>query len=528
MTTDRSAFQVWGDAVVAAGREERSSLRDISLEQLLERSDLGQLPISDAQRAVARAAAGQSVELPPEKHYYHFGRDVLPVGSKPRTVLLRTGVRAGKSLISGLAMIECALNSKLRWKPESGERAGPDGLVGVRPGEAVRCLVVAPTLELTRAPMRHIKGSIDASPVLSRALISDLTQRITLRRPDGITVEISPVAASAAGTNLRSTWLAGVLFDEADFHDSEGAAVNLLDNYRAVVPRILRGGQIWIVSSPWDDASQFNELFSGVFGEHNGERGSIAFHSDSVSMNPTLLAEDIEAERARDPENAAREYDAVPRSSSSLAYFPASAIATSCVLPDENLPPNGAPHWAGADLGVSKNSAVLALARAVNGKTHLAFVEELIPSPGQPLSPKRTCRAFAKSCVDYAAVSVKADHYNQHVFIDEISEIRTELGRPLGYDPFTPSSTNQAAAFAEFRRRMVEGLLVLPRNPRLIRELKDAKMKKITGGVGVQLASHGASHSDLLMAVVLACIQVPPRGTNTVVRRVVDRKIMPF
>lgn len=492
-----------------------------TLERFVESPDLGALPISPAQRALLRAADGLPVtHLDAAGLHFHFGVDALPAQPRPRVVVLRTGVRAAKSLIASLTLILRSLTCQLRREPEhADERPGPDGLVGVRPGELVRALIVAPRLRLSRAPFHHVVGAVKASPVLSRHVVKVGAESILLRRPDGAEVLVEMVAASGGGANLRSTWLASVLFDEADFHDEDDAAVNLKENFQAVQTRVLPGGQVWVVSSPWDDAGEFHELFTGAFG-HPGR--AVAFHSDSLTMNPTLDRADIEAERRRDPENAAREYDAVPLASGSLQFFPKAALDVAMGGAREtSLAPNDAPHWGGVDLGLRKNSSALALARRSGEKVVLAYHEELIPARGAHLKPGEVCRSFAATALRYRCLSIRGDSHYADTAHEEFPKVRATWDGNVtcAYDEWQPSSANQADAFSRFRTMMLEGRLELTRDPRLRKQIEDTKFKKGPNGIQVVLPKHGAAHGDLLMAVVLACVQVPehvgtPVGTT--------------
>lgn len=507
----------------------------LTLEQLCEEPTLVDLPLSPAQRALLRVAEGQAPGLSPDRMRFHLGLDVWPDSAgKPLIVFARTGVRAGKSLISAAGLIRSGLSAEFRRPPEGDERPGSDGKVGVREGEYVRSVIVAPYLKLTKAPFDHLKSTIAKSARLKALLVDEPnTERVRLRRPDGNQVDIEPAAAAPGGANLRSTWLAGALFDEADFHDDEGAAVDLVEQIRACVPRMLKGGQIWIVSSPFTDTSQFHSLFCDAFGRPLNADGRptrrVAFHSDSLSMNPTLDRREIEEARRVDPDQAACEYDAVPRTGASLNFFPQPAIVAACRRGEPwDLQPNGAPHWAGSDLGLAKNSSALALARHQDGKTVLAYAEELIPQPGEPLSPSAVCESFGKTCARYSATTMRGDNHYAATARDEFARLRAK-GVQLHYDEFTPGNPQVLEAFTEFKRRMVEGLLELPANPRLIKQLRDTKVGKAPGGgVKVILPVHGAAHGDLMMAIVLACVQVPPRAPGHVERGMSQKRILPF
>ncbi len=494
------------------------ALSKLTLEQLLEDPDMGGLPLSDAQRALCRAAEGETiVHLDREQIHKHFGVIVsldepptLEFSERPRTVLVRSGVRSGKSLIGAFgALLRSVLTCVFRRPPIENERPGKDGLVGVRPGELVRALVVAPLLKASRQPFHHLVGSLLASQELKATIVGTPgAESVKIRREDGNVVQVELVAASAGGLNLRSTWLAGILFDEADFHDGDDGAVNLRENHRAIVPRMLANGQIWIVSSPWSDSGHYHEMFTEAFGKPGR---TLAFHSPSLDMNPTLDRVDIETERKRDPENAAREFDAVPLASSSLQFFPESAITACCVLDENNATPDGSVHFGGCDWGFRKNSSAVAFAKPNPAEqcVDLSYMEELVPSRGSTLKPSEVVSSFAESSLRYNSFLLKGDAFSLDTVLEGLPKVRNKNGACVEYEVFHPSSEKQTEVATEFRRRMLEGKVRLPKNPRLIQQLKDVRVRKSDTGVKVTMPKRGASHGDVLMAVMLACVQVP-------------------
>lgn len=487
-------------------------LQELTLEVLLTDPELRAFPASRAQRALCRAADGLDVDelLSPVETLFHFGQERLAPRKRPRTVVLRTGVRAGKSLIAALGLLLSILSCKFRRAPEDGEIPGADGLVGVMPGELVRALIVAPLLKLSRAPLHHLIGAMRASSVLAPMLVKAGAESCVIRRPDGAEVTVELVAASSGGANLRSTWLAGVIFDEADFHDDEAGAVNLPDNYRAAITRMLAGAQIWIPSSPWANSGPFHEMFTDAFGR---EGTSIAFHSDTRSMNPTLSREDEENERRRDPDNAAREYDAIPLSANSPLFFPEEvmSLAFNATRPMQLPAIPGTEHYAGGDLGFRKNSSALALARLCGDKVQLAYHEELRPEKGAPLIPSAVCKTFGETCARYGARSVRGDNWYVDTAREEFNKVKLPGGGSLHYEEWAPTPDATSTAFSTFKRLIVEGLIDLPDDPVLRLQMKATTTYVAAGKVLVRLPKQGRSHGDVLMAIVLACAQVAER-----------------
>lgn len=544
-----AAYQAFGDLHRKASEERRAKALNASpalaagralgldgpltLEALVTTPTLGALSASPVQTALLRSADGRPANdlLPPERMIFHFGAPRLPENDnglihtgerlpsgRPRYVILRTGVRAGKTLISVLALLLSVLTCRFRRPPKKdlGELPGPDGLVGVREGELVRALIVAPRLENTRAAFAQLIATMRASPKLRTLLVkAPLANSCLIRRPDGQVVEIKRIAADIGGANLRSTWLAGALFDEADFHDGDDAAVNLTENLRACRARLLEGAQIWIPSSPWAEDSAFDRLFKEAF-KAPLANGTLAFHSDTVSMNPTIDREEMARERASDPDNAAREYDAIPFGAGTTRFFPNDAIEK-CVRVGRalTLPPTSALHYAGADYGLTKNSAAQAIARPENGKATLVHLEELRPTKDQSVGPALTVPRFLRTAITYNCRTIRGDHYLAPLREEERAKFvaalpGTERAKVPVFEAFDPNRDAQAALFAELKRRMQAGEVEFPDDPRLLAQLKGTTVAHLPGGATkIVLPKQGQAHGDILMAVALAIVACP-------------------
>lgn len=485
-------------------------LRDVSAETFAESPDYCDIAITPPQRALIQLSQGHRVTcLSSEDMLYHCGaRELPPPPRKPRVVVTRAGRRSGKSLLAIIiGLIRPALTLALRRDPKPGETPERDGKVGVRKGEPVRGLIVAPRVRQAVNTFKQLVGILKASPKLSRYVAKSGDESLELQRDDGQLVSIEVMAASPKGTTLRGGWFIGIVFDEADYFGEEDASITLEDQMQAVKPALVPGAQMWPVSSPWDDTGHFAESHERAFGKPGD---TVAFHSSSQRMNPQHCdAAAIEEDRKVDPEYVSREFDAEPMASSSLAYFPPAAIARACARKELFLQPNGAPHWAGIDMGISKNHAALALARFHNGKAVLAYYEEWKPQKNEPLSPSEVTRSFAEACVRYGANSMRGDNFYKHSAVDEFRRLKQTTGRELHYIDVQTKGEDFAIIFTEFRRRMLEGLVELPDDPWLVRQLKDTKMKKTASGANVPiLPKHGNAHADLLMAIVLAITQV--------------------
>lgn len=496
----------------------------ITAEEFVEASEFCDVPISPAQRALVRAADGISVDhLDPQDMAYHLGTDgSFAPSRRPRIVAVRSGRRSGKSLIgSAVSLVLGAMRARMRREPRPGERPERDGLVGVRKGELVRGVIVTPRLQQGLGTFQLLSAMVQASPRLGKHLVGDpAAESFKLRRDDGQEVQIRVLAAAPRGVNLRGGWFVGAVFDEADFFGEEDASVRLDDQIKALQPALLSDGQMWLTSSPWDESGDFARRHSDAWG-NPGE--AVSFHSSSMRMNPTLDAEAIEEDRKKDPDFVSREYDAVPMVSGGDQFFPEAAIVAACTRDVLKLEPNGAPHWAGSDPGLRKNSAVIALARHNAGKAELAFYEELIPPrkskeqaqadiklgipPG--LAPSQVFTSFARTALGYKAECIKGDQWYEDSAIEHMGSVKSATGDSVYYSTVHDNQTSTALFFTQFRGMLNEGKAILPRDQRLMQQMRDTKVRRGPNGPIIVLPKTGAAHGDLLKSVVLAMVQVP-------------------
>lgn len=480
---------------------------------------------SAPQVALARAINGQPVGdvLPDERLLFHFGcsTQMRLWCTKPRVIYLRCGIRAGKTYVAALGVLVSALTCSTRrpLTPDevaAGVEADADGLVpALRQGERARVVMVTPKASQSSQAFGYVLNAVESIEELRRLIVHKTTETLLLRRPhDGVEVLFEMVAASPRGNNIRSGWLAGALFDEsAFFGDGPGAAITLTDNLAAATTRMLPGAQVWLPSSPWSDQWSWHETIEAALGHPSED--VLAFHSDSVSFNPSIDRSLIEAARRKDPLEAAREYDAKPLSSLGNAFFPPAVIAMALAVAPGRLrilPPDATlTHHAGSDLGFRRNSSALAIARARDEVVELAYMEERMPMPGAPLKPSEVCQAFGRTCLQYGAGAMRGDlHYAETARenLDRIRETDDLTARVIGaidYTEWAPTLDNISAMYTTMRDLMAEGKLSLPDDPRLLSQIKGVLSKPIGGGkLQVHLPKQGRAHADLLVAVAQA------------------------
>jgi hypothetical protein len=274
----------------------------------------------------------------------------------------------------------------------------------VAAGESPVALIVSSDLIFARQLLAYCVGYATESPVLSQAVVgTPNVDSFTIRRSDGVEVELRVRAPGVKGKGGRAFTLVVALLDEAAFFYDDSGVINDREIVRAVRPRLVPGGQLWMLSTPWvEGVGVLEETIQKHWGTHEG---TLAFRRVGTrALNPTWDPDgEIEAqEREDDPDNAAREIDAEPLTAGSTHWFSREAIEAAFRddLPQQS--PYNATHAyaAAADTGFIRNSSALAMVEGLPGegkqleRYRLALLEERKPTAGTPLEPTAVTREF--------------------------------------------------------------------------------------------------------------------------------------
>lgn len=377
----------------------------------------------------------------------------------------------------------------------------------VGPGDVPVVAVVSPREKTSRIALRRAVALVHRAPELRKLLVGvPRTDGFTIRRPDGHEVTFEVFAASRGGASLRGPSFIAVIFDEAAQFRDESAAVNDAELFAAVMPRVLPGGLVLFLSTPWSEAGLFWDLANE---NHAAPQRAIVAKAPTLVMRDgdPLLAAAIEAERERDPDNAAREFDAEFMSSGGGLFFDSHSIDDSIddglLLPVLTLLP-GERVGLGADIGLVKDSsAIVALgAMGLRAKAHFRVMQilEMRPEKRSPLKLSAVVASFASQCRAYRAPGFMADGYAREPAKEYASTEQIQIySRPEG--PTAKFDTHVALREA-FRDRRIG----IPRHPRLLAQLRAVQAKPMPGGLWKISSPRriGLAHGDLVSALVLA------------------------
>jgi hypothetical protein len=443
--------------------------------------------IMDASDGIAPTTIGDDV------CQRHFGCSLedLPRSAR-RTVAVEAGGRGGKT--SRLIAPKCLHAAWTGQAPTSCR------------GEVLSSLLIAPDMKLGRQPFSFVCGYIDGSPILSRAVVERTKESIDLHRPDGKRVRIEVLAASRGGRATRGRTLLFAGMDEACFFfDEATGVVNDVDIYRAVLQRVVPGGQVWIVSTPWlADVG----LLETTIGKNLGTHGyALAVRAGTRALNPSWdptgeIEQDL---REQDPDAASREIDGEPMAGGAGVFFDAAAIrnCTDDALRVPMAVPRGTPVHFGGDLGFASDSSALVGAADDDGTIALVTIAELKPAKGAPLKPKVVIDTFAETMRDYASQAFMGDaHYRESA--------REHLTpHNIRFVDAPPGNAGKAEVYLLARKLIHEGRVRLPNHPRLLSQLRSVVSKPTPGG-GLTISiprRRGQGHGDLVSAAVLAIWQ---------------------
>lgn len=458
--------------------------------------------LTPGQRAFARVAYdGEEIADVTDSEQI-FGAGVhVPAGCR-RVIVAVCGARAGKSYV----LIALRLLHGLFVR----------SLHTIAPGEKAVSLVVAPDLRLAKQVIGYARGALQSHPRLAALLESDTEYALTVRRPiDSRLVSLEALPATRGGGAVRGRSLIDAALDESAFFRDEGYAVNDVELYKAVSPRVLPGGQVIIASTPWAEAGLLYELYKANYGH---PVTALAAHAPTLVMHDSeMTRSSIETERLRDPDNARREFDAQFMTSGTGQFFDSNAIKGAV----QNYELGRLErvlryrYSCGVDLGFKSDSSALVIVEFDGSNYRTVEVQELKPSETSPLLPSEVVAHFASIAKSYGIAHLISDgHYREAI----AEHLRTHS---LGLLDAPAGQTGKVESYARARAVLHEGRCILPDHPRLLSQLR-AVVSKPTPGGGLSISSPrkpGGGHGDLVSAWVLAVhhlasAQVDPLKVN--------------
>jgi hypothetical protein len=371
--------------------------------------------------------------------------------------------------------------------------------------EKALCPVIAPRLEEAQQVVRFSLGFAERCGL-------DITQRtaggeqgFSIRRKNGQLVRIQARAATARGIAGRGYSIPGAILDEAAFFRDALSKVNDIEIYSAIKPRLMKGGQIVLLSSPWSEGGLLYDLWRRNYGKPVDALVAHAPTSLMRSDDPDRLVA-IEADRTVDPEKAAREYDACFMTANAKAFFDPRSIAAAFVDADVSRKEEST-RAVGGDFAFRSNSSAFAAAQVSRDAERVSYeVFGLLEKKpvGEPLKPSVICAEASEFAKVAGTDEVVADgHHRESVAEHLWNNGVTHIIAPAG-------SVGKTEVYQVARQLLHEGAVRIPNNlpgaEKLKQQLRETTYRALAGGsvtIDHPLWRTG-EHGDLVSALVLA------------------------
>jgi phage terminase large subunit-like protein len=256
--------------------------------------------------------------------------------------------------------------------------------------------------------------------------------------------------------------------------------------------------KMFLSSSPFSTLDAHHKAF-----ELGDTASQLVRYAPTWVANPTIT-EAQSHELEPDPLEWARQFKAVPMSAGSLCFFDPVAIEraidTSLILPLSPLA--GDIVTAGGDFGFRSDSSALAVAYRRGNTYYTAELLELRPQQDEPLRPSLVVKTFADVLKTHGCAYLTADgHYRQS--ISEHLE-----AEDLHFTIAPEGAKGNQEVYVRFRRLLLDGQIKLPKNERLLDQLKLVTSQPTSGGaISIKQPRTNGGHGDLVSALVLACYQ---------------------
>lgn len=459
-----------------------------SVERLVTAPGGFDLPASDVQLAFCRVLDGTpmgalAASAPVQRA---FG-GVVPCGPAPREMCIFSGVRSGKSLLAGAVAVKWSQTIDV-WH--------------LRHGETPRIAIVSTQMDNAKVVYGHIAGTMLASPFLRTLLVDEpKNEMIVVRHPTGRPVEIRVVAGARAGSTLVSRWLGGAIFDEFPrMVGSEEGVVNWDDQRKAVVQRILRGGGILDIGSPWAPFGPAYQLFV----EHYGKPSPTlcVARSPAYDMNPAWWTpERCEEAKRADPDAYVTDVLAEFASLEESLFNGIEIDRATRELPEPfELPPQEDHGYVAAmDPATRSNSWTLVIATREGKFKRVVLARQWTGSKLEPLSPREVLATIAPILRRYRVESVWTDQY----YVDALRDIARDCGIRLVQVDM--SEQEKVERWRALHVRVQIGEVELSRDPVFRADLQRVKRKTTQTGVSILLPrTADGRHCDYAPAFLLA------------------------
>lgn len=431
---------------------------------------------------------------------------------RPNEYFQFSGVRVGKTLIASMLA--------LHWSQTC-------DVSPLRYGEVPRIPLVSITRDLAKVAYDHLRGTLESQPALKSLMLEAPTdESIIVRHPTGRPIEIMITAGSRAGASVSARWLAGAIFDEFPKMSGEGDAVVNWDHMRGEAKlRILKGGQIANLGSPWAPFGPAYDIYVERFGKPDAD--AVVVKAPAYDVNPFYWTPEKIAEAKREPAIYITNVEAEFASREEALFATAEIERASRGTADRPGPLElaadpRATYVAAIDPATRGNGWCLVVATREGRVKKIVMARQWIGTALEPLSPRKVMQELAAALAPYRVSHL----YSDQVLADALRDYARDTG--LNFVPVTMTGAEQAAKWIAIKMRLAESEVELSPHPMLKADLQRLRKRVTQSGVTIDLPkTSDGRHCDfapptlLVLRHYLADVQEPPpvAGTQEYFRR---------
>lgn len=475
----------------------------VRLEDVLcSRNGFGLRTASNLQRAICRASDGEPLkELWDDANVRTaFGGTRPPVGTAPDTLVILSAIRCGKSMIAAAKAIQISQNVDVSMPYLSA-------------GDELRIPIVSIDLDKARAVFSHMVGQIQAKPMLKALMVGDpKDDSFWLRHPSGRLIEVCTTPLAKSGSTLVARWLPAVIFDEAPLMAGvQDAKKNLTEALGAINGRVLPGGQVMMIGSPWAPFGPVFDLVQENWGKPTTE--CVVVRAPGPVMNPVRWTPAAcEKVRLKNPvsyiTNVLAEFADMEDGIFSTVEIQAATREAPVARPFVK----GHHYTASMDPAFRGNAWTLVILGCVglggpggiSPMYSVVLCRQWIGSKVQPLKGQQVMAEIAEICREYGIDTVTSDQHN----VDTLSEFADMYG--LSINEVVTRSEDKLERVERVNALISDGRFELPPDRQLGSDLKSARKRVTQNGATLVLPRSGdGRHADYVPALGLACIAPP-------------------
>lgn len=473
----------------------------VRLETLITSPDaFGLITATPLQRALCRASDGEPLG---DLWDYQEVRDafggVLPPEESPDWFCILSAIRCGKSLFAAAKAIQISQNVDLShpW---------------ISVGDELRIPIVSVRMQEALAVYRHLTRNLLARPQLRKLLIGEPTaDSVTLRHPSGRPIEVTIAPLAKAGAALVARWLPCVIFDEAPLMaGQQDGKKNLDEALDAISGRVLPGGQVMLIGSPWAPFGPIYDLVQDHWGKPS--KGVVIARAPGSAMNPVYWTPArCESLRRTNPSAHRTNVLALFADLEESIFSSIEVEGAQRQAPTRAYEP-GHHYVAAMDPATRGNAWTLLVVECtgIGGPSGydplytIALATQWQGSKSAPLKPDQVIQEIAAHLRHYHLDSVVSDQHS----VDAIRAIADR--HSLRIVERTITGDNRLEMVERARVILSEGRLELPPDRQLVSDILSAKKRVTTNGVTLVLPRSGdGRHADYVPPLGLA-FEFPP------------------